>query len=217
MLAINTKNEFNGATALGVIPCRGIAFAVLLAPVLKALRFAVDRVKKAVPTVVQLGINIRPSAIIRTIRTVVIYSVNRKIFGGTWPHVLKKCNEAILPPLADCYSSATIVLITCMTRIVTSVFKRKPYTVFRASGFPFGFTMLGICLNSLAAAGSRASIAEMAGPHGFFRSARAYAIPHGLPFNIRCPGNDSKPSKCFSGEINKVISGHWCPQGVVCA
>lgn len=70
-----------------------------------------------------------PSTIKRTIRAIVIYSVDSKKFVISNKCIKTKSNKRILPSRTNNNSSATIIFISSIFWIITSLFYTLPYTI----------------------------------------------------------------------------------------
>jgi hypothetical protein len=142
-----------------------------------------------------------PSAILRPVARIVIYSIKRMFQRwARWKIIDKILN--ILPSLTNCNSSLPIINIRVRTWIVATLHHAKPYRIERV----LRKTVVGITLNHLfvvnAAAGLCSSRSQTASDNDTFAAASAATPPTGFfMFGVIRAFYDGQSPKSFSGDI----------------
>lgn len=99
----------------------GVFDACNSGPVAQMMRAAVIRIQARIPFIGALLKASRPSAIIRTIRVVIVSTINRVHLGRPRTHVVQECVEALPPLFADRNASGAVIPETDALRVVAAV------------------------------------------------------------------------------------------------
>lgn len=98
----------------------------LVGPVLQAHRFSMKRKKGVVASVSVLFFPCAPSAIIWSIVSIIVDSVNGMVWTRSWSHVFQEVVEAIQPSLAYRYASSSISMVSSGIPVIASLLHRFP-------------------------------------------------------------------------------------------
>jgi hypothetical protein len=74
-----------------------------------------------------------PATILSRIAAIIVDSINRVIFAGSFSHIGKKGCKIVGPTLADYYASASIICKGIGIRIIASSLYRQPNVIFALS------------------------------------------------------------------------------------
>lgn len=147
----------------------------------------------------------RPSAIPRSIGTVVVDSVKAVPTAWSWPHGLVKCQEVVSPLLSDCDTTSTIVSVTdvrgviataqgILPRIVLGLLAQTMNPCPSAHGFP-----------PVAAATDGVAAAEIAGLRSYKFAAIAATHPdNGSSFSDSDSLNGGEPTEADASQVKRV-------------
>lgn len=148
-----------------------------------------------------------PSAVVRLIVAVVVDAVQCELRGRPLAHVRDKGENVISPTLANGYPSPTVILVTGMSRVVTTISHSRPSVILWPSGSLTRSSMPEVHrLNYLltqTSTTSRVPGLEAFTPDRYFSSAFAAAQPSGPAFSRNSGGavdeaNYHEATKCLS-------------------
>jgi hypothetical protein len=165
------------------------------------------------PLVHALIVIVRPAAVLRRIRPVVVDALKCQAYG-LFSHVGKEVLEGRQPPVAHSYSSASPVGVTRMVRVSTPANRVLPAPVGAGSGVTGLVPVLsGLFGNPLALQATTAlvcTLQEHAGRGGTDFSAVAPASPVDMPRPVRFSFQDYETRKALSGEVRMsfISSSH---------
>lgn len=182
-------------------PQRRMSHTDYASPFRKRFYFAVVLKHSIIAFVVRLFGVCCPSTIIWFVISIVVNSINGMTAGRPWPHVLKKCLDAVDPPLANHNAPASILGISAISWIVAPLLYSKPNSIFLS----FGQSML--CSTLLAgfiaetAATLSFSRCKLIGRYRCVSSTVAPAVPIHFDCGFLAPMSNSQPSKFTPKQI----------------
>src|SRR5262252_88881 len=115
----------------------------LVGPVFHAPGFPLPRHPKCIAAgtlVTSLFGAIRPAAILRCVRAIVIDAVNRVALRWPWPHVSQEIRKRLAPTVTDCDAATAISVEAIMVRIGATLDHVHPRAIFRRESV-LGVTM----------------------------------------------------------------------------
>jgi hypothetical protein len=135
----------------------------------------------------------RPAAVLRSVISVIVDTVDREMRSGTAPHVIEKSRVGFAPSIADADASGSVVPERIVIRIVAARDHVAPASVFGGSGSVYSVSpMSGLAVFSRSVSENHPEFATQA-PAAFGVaagqrpsrnvrnvSARASALPHHL-------------------------------------
>lgn len=160
-------------------------------------------------TIFSLLRHIKPTAIILTVRAIIVLALNRMPITWSYAHVAKKCDERIYPLTAYYDAASAISRERSFIRVMAASLHAAPYVIFRRICFAVSSCSSRYCLDSKTAARFCKAASKMSALNSTSHSTDARAFPNWYfwIFSFDLP-NHEKATKGFARQINKVVCFH---------
>lgn len=154
-----------------------------------------------------------PATILGTIGSIVIYAVDTMSGRWSWPHVVEELLERIIPSIAECDSSSSVVGKIFYVGVQASVFHSPPYTVFCGMPHPMGrkrfSSVPGRSFSVKTSTRLSVPISQGCCSRKSSSSTFTDAVPLGDTLDcVFASGDDCKASELLTDKVDKIMSRH---------
>lgn len=202
-----TKNFFNRPTSILTCGKRTSFQSKECRPLRNGHCFVSEGDVVISPRIVRLAPWRVPSYVSRTVRKIVVNTVNRMPRRGFWSNMREKSWKRCNPFSANGYASSSIIFITFAVRISASLYHARPSSIFRDIAFPMGKARESI--RTEASTAFSVSPPKVGATTYNSVSADAAAFPSCASIlAIGDTASNGKPHKCLSGEVDEVLGVH---------
>lgn len=124
------KESISRIAASVTLKKKAVAKTRLLRPLAQQQSNAIKSQSYGVAPVVLLFLSACPTAVFKTIASVVVFSVQTQVAGGGSPHVIEKIGEVVPSWVFYFYSASAIILIGLIALVVASLNHALPSVIY---------------------------------------------------------------------------------------